>query len=151
MKKLLAVLGVMAIGGGVMADELQDNVGIGFGTMIFQGQTGLVQQVLAATTNSFLGNQTFAISSGTLDAKKPDSLVENKALREFVAGNMDNLAKDIAMGRGETLDTVTELMAVPEGKRAEFHKNLQANFSNIYSSESVTHLDVLNNLEQIAI
>jgi hypothetical protein len=46
---------------------------------------------------------------------------------------------------------VTELMAVPDGKRAEFRKAAQANFSTIYSSESVTHLDVLNNLEQIAI
>ena len=149
MKKLIGTAMLVAVCGLAYADELQDNVGIGFGTMIFQGQTGLVQQVLAATTNGSFGNQTFAISSGTLGAQKPYSIVKNETLRKFVAGNMDNLARDMATGQGETLDTLADLMAVPAAKRGAFRNKLQANFTKIYTSPDVTHLEVLRNLEKV--
>ena len=149
MKKLIGTAMLVAVCGFVYADELQDNVGIGFGTMIFQGQTGLVQQVLAATTNGSFGNQTFAISSGTLGAQKPYSLVKNEALRKFVGDNMDNLARDMATGKGETLDTLADLMAVPASERDAFRRRLQVNFSKIYTSPEVTNLDVLRNLEKV--
>ena len=149
MKKTIGMAALIALCGMAYAGELEDNVGIGFGSMIFEGQTGLVQQVLAATTNGSFGNQTFAISSGTLGAQKPSSFVKNDALRKFVAGNMDNLARDMAMGRGESLDTLAVLMAVPNEKRNAFRSNLQANFTKIYTSADVTHLDVLRNLEKL--
>jgi hypothetical protein len=149
MKKLLSAAMLVAVCGLVHADQLQDNVGIGFGTLIFRGQDGLVQQVLAATTNGSFGNQTFAISSGTLGAQKPDSLVKNDTLRKFVAENMDNLARDMATGKGESLDTLADLMTVPAEKRGEFRTNLQTNFTKIYTSADVTHLDVIRNLEKL--
>ncbi len=50
---------------------------------------------------------------------------------------MDNLAKDIAAGHGETLDTLAELMEVPLQERAEFYSRLQTNFSNIFTSTDI--------------
>ena len=150
MKKLiLAGLLASAVCGLVRAGELEDNVGIGVGSLIFQGQTGLVQQVLAATTNGIFGNQTFAISSGTLGAKRPDALVKNDELRKFVAENMDNLAKDMARGQGETLTVVVELMGVPKAEQAACEKKFQKNFRVIYPTAKVTHLDVLKNIEKV--
>jgi len=148
MKKLIGAALLAAACGMVHADDLQDNVGIGVGTLIFRGQDGLAQQVLAATTNGISG-QTFAISSGTLGAKQPDSIVKRETLKKFVAENMDNLARDMATGKGETLNTLADLMAVPTEERTQFGKKLQANFGKIYTSMDITHIDVIRNLEKL--
>ena len=41
----------------VLAD---DDIGCGAGTIIWEGQSGLVPKVLGATTNGIFGNQTFS-------------------------------------------------------------------------------------------
>jgi hypothetical protein len=151
MKRLLAVVAIVGVlGFTVRAEVPKDNVGIGVGTMIFEGQEGLVSQVCAATTNACFGNQTFAISTGTLGAEQPKTLVRSETLKLFVAANMDNLAQDIAVGRGESLDTVAELLDVPAVNRADFCQRAHARFRTIYASEKVTHLDVLQALSEIS-
>ncbi len=150
MKKILMLSAAAVMAASVAgASELRDNVGVGLGTIIFEGQTGLVQQVLAATTNGSFGSQTFAISSGTSDAKQPAYIVKNKELRLFVAENMDNLAREMAAGRGESLDTLAELMAVPANQRVAFNQKLQTNFSKIYTSSTVTSLEVIQHLASL--
>jgi hypothetical protein len=59
---------------------------------------------------------------------------------------MDNLAKDAAMGQGEYVDTLAELMEVQDSKRAEFSQMLQDNFSNIFTEASVNHVEVIENI-----
>ena len=39
--------------------------GCGLGATVFEGQSGLFPNVLAATTNGTFGNQTFGLTSGT--------------------------------------------------------------------------------------
>lgn len=134
----------------VYAPTPKNNVGIGIGTIIFNGQEGLLSQICAATTNGCFGNQTFAISSGTLGADQPATLVRSETLKQFVAGNMDNLAQDIAVGKGESLNTVAELLDVPAAKRACFRRRARDNFGTIYGSDKVTHLDVLNALSELS-
>lgn len=133
---------------GPSSNTPRDNVGIGLGTLIFDGSDGLVQQVLAATTNGSCGNQTFAITSGTSGAKPWSKLVMNEEINHFVRDNMDTLAREMARGSGETLDTLAELMGVQPAERAAFAKDVQANFRRIYSSANVTHTEVLENLDQ---
>jgi hypothetical protein len=125
----------------------QKNTGCGLGSILFEGQNALASQTFAVTTNGTFGNQTFGITSGTSNCDRPASYTSNEKLKEFVAGNMDNLARDIARGNGEYLNTLAVLAEVPEGTRAEFYSHLQANFSSIYTSEKVTHLEVLKNIE----
>lgn len=125
----------------------QKNTGCGLGSMLFADQNGLASQTFAVTTNGTFGNGTFGITSGTSNCEKPASFSSNQKLQEFVADNMDNLARDIARGNGEYLNTLAVLAGVPEGSRAEFYSRLQANFSSIYTSDRVTHIDVLTNLE----
>jgi hypothetical protein len=40
-------------------------------------------------------------------------------------------------------------MEVPEGQRVDFYSRLQSNFSQIYTSDQVTSIDVLKNIETV--
>lgn len=42
-----------------------DSTGCGLGSMAWRGQSGILPQVAAATTNGTFGNQTFGITFGT--------------------------------------------------------------------------------------
>jgi hypothetical protein len=141
---------VVFLGPAHAAQLNQKNTGCGLGTMVFEGQDGLASQTFAATTNGTFGNQTFGMTSGTSNCEKPASFSSNKKLNEFVSANMDNLAMDIARGNGEYLNTLAILAEVPESKHVVFYRQLQSNFSSIYTSDKVTHIDVLNNIEALS-
>lgn len=150
MKKfLLPVAALIAAGSLHSADDLKANVGIGVGTMIFEGQSGLLSQICAATTNGLFGNQTFAITTGTLGARPWTGIVSNGEVQTFVRENMDQLAREIAAGQGESVDTLAELIAVPASQRAEFAKTLQAKFDVIYDSPTVTSTEVVEHIAQV--
>jgi len=114
--------------------------------MLFKNNDGLLSQTAAATTNGLLGNQTFGISSGTLECNQPAELYAREQLQKFVASNMDSVAKDIARGNGESLDTLAELMQVPVEKRDTFNTQLQKNFDHIFTSAQVTEAEVIENI-----
>jgi len=151
MNKLVALMltgiGVIALAGTAQAD--QKNTGCGLGSMVFKDQNGLLSQVCAATFNGFAGNQTFGISTGTSNCEKATTLTSDARLNQFVHDNMDNLALDISRGSGEYLSTLAVLLDTPEAERAALYHTLQSNFSAIYSSETVTNIDVLNNIEKV--
>lgn len=148
-KLLLPVAALVAAAGLHAADDLRQNVGIGVGTMIFEGQSGLLSQICAATTNGCFGNQTFAITTGTLGARPWTGIVSNGEVQGFVRDNMDRLARDMAAGQGEAIDTLAELIAVPAAERAAFAQKLQANFGAIYASPTVTSTEVVENLAKV--
>jgi hypothetical protein len=125
------------------------NTGCGIGTLIFEGKDGLLSQVCAVTTNGIFGNQTFGITSGTLNCEKFTAFASNEQLDGFVSDNMDQLALDISRGEGEYLLTLAVLLDVPAEQRPEFYALLQSNFTTIYPDATVTHTDVLNNLETV--
>ncbi|MGD9624180.1 MAG: DUF3015 family protein [Arcobacter sp.] len=141
MKKIIGLVAALGLTASVYANE---NTGCGLGSLVIKQQNTVVLQVLAATTNGTSGNQTFGITSGTSNCDKPSNFVSNDKLNKFVAENMDELAMDISAGKGETLETVAKLMNV-ENKEA-FSAKLQANFSNIYSSQNVTSANVIDSI-----
>ncbi|MEE9614047.1 MAG: DUF3015 family protein [Thermodesulfobacteriota bacterium] len=148
MKRLLlcalAVAVVLGVSVTNSSAKVRHNVGCGLGTMIFEQGTsdGLLVQVVAATTNGFLGNQTFGITSGTSECKQQTTIVSTETI-QFVADNMDGIAKDIASGQGESLDTLSELMEIPAEDRSAFYGTLQRNFSEIFPSDKVEATDVI--------
>jgi hypothetical protein len=149
MKKLACVVSVVLMAGafsGVGWAVDQKNTGCGFGSMIFEGQNGLVSQTFAVTTNGTFGNQTFGITSGTSNCEQYSTFTYNKKLNTFVADNMDNLAGDIARGQGEYLNTLAVLMDVPDARKADFRSRLQVHFSDIYTSDKITHSEVVKNI-----
>ena len=131
------------------SETMRRNVGVGLGTMIFGENDGLLSQVLAATTNGLFGNQTFAITSGTSGAEPFDGIVVRRKMEVFVADNMDALARDIAAGRGETIGTLAELMAIPAEEHSAFVFTLQRNFDQIFPEATVTNEVVVDNILQV--
>ena len=141
MKKIISLIAAIGLTTAVYANE---NTGCGLGSMIIKNQNSTMLQAIAATTNGTSGNQTFGITSGTSNCAKPNNYVSNDKLNKFVSENMDELAMDISAGKGETLETVAKLMNVEN--TPEFSSKLQANFSNIYTSENVTSATVIDSI-----
>jgi len=141
MKKIIGLIAALGLTTSIYAN---DNTGCGLGSLIIKEQNTVVLQALAATTNGTSGNQTFGITSGTSNCAKPSNFVSNDKLNKFVGENMDELALDISAGKGETLSTVAKLMNVEN--TVAFSSKLQANFSNIYTSENVTSATVIDSI-----
>jgi hypothetical protein len=57
---------------------------------------------------------------------------------------MDQLAKEIAVGHGESVDTLAELLEISD--KATFSASLQTNYNSIYASQNATMADVLDNI-----
>ena len=157
MKKLIipALFAICAVGQTAHAAEdakLRANVGVGLGTMLFEamGYTDTVLgHTLAATTNGSLSNNAFFITSGTGGANSVD-FVQNKPLRQYVEENLDSLARDMAVGQGESLAAVAELAGIPVAQRAAFYANCQSRFSEVFASENVTSDEVVAGLAKLA-
>jgi hypothetical protein len=148
MKKiLLATALTMLCAGPALAASGKANTGCGLGTVLWDGKSdnSILSQALQATTNGLVGNQTFGITSGTLECGTPSKVVQNERLNRFVHANMDNLAKDIAQGKGETLDTFADLLQVPAEQRATFALNLQQNFDKVFTSDQIAQGEVIDN------
>ncbi len=155
MKKLTTgalVLSLILFATGSAFGDARQNVGCGLGTMLFKSSAdnSTILQALQATTNGTLGTQTFGITSGTSECKTPSKFVSNKELNEFVVANMDNLAKDMARGRGETLEAFAELLQVPQAERPAFYGTLQANFAAVFTSDQVALADVVDNIVTVS-
>ncbi len=143
MKKILvSIAAVIALSSSMMAN-VNNQTGCGLGAMIIKDDSTAVMLALQATTNGTSGNQTFGITSGTLGCKKTQ-FVMNERAEEFVASNMDQLAKEIAQGHGESVDTLAELLEVSD--KAAFATALQSNYNSIYTSQNAKMADVLDNI-----
>lgn len=154
MRKILlaAALTVVMSSTAFAAANARNNVGCGLGTMLWENKAdnSTLFQAFQATTNGTSGAQTFGISSGTSQCQQPSKFVQNEKLIHFVQANMDNLAKDIAMGKGETLDTFAEMLGVAPAQTVAFNSKLQANFGKIFTSENVVLAEVIDNTMTVA-
>lgn len=143
MKKIIVSLAaVVALSSSVMA-TVNNQTGCGLGAMIIKDNSTAVMLALQATTNGTFGNQTFGITSGTLGCQKAQ-FVMNERAEEFVASNMDQLAKEMAQGHGESIDTLAELLEVSD--KVAFAASLQQNYNTIYAHPNVEMAEVLNTI-----
>ena len=146
MKRVVVVVAALLLfAAGTAFAAGNSNIGCGLGYILFKdsNQTSVVQ-ALAATTNGTSGNQTFGVSSGTSECDQPKKFVGNDRLNEFVQANLDELARDISAGQGETLTSVAELMGVPAAERPAFNTNLQAHFQQIFPTPGVEYAQVVD-------
>jgi hypothetical protein len=148
---ILAAFVTLLFSSAAFAASGRANTGCGLGTVLWKGRAdgSIVSQSLQATTNGFLGNQTFGITSGTLECGTPGNVVQNERLKEFVVANMDNLAKDIAVGRGESLNTFNELLQIPADQRSEFNAKLQSSFGSIFTHDQIAYAEVMTNVTTV--
>ncbi|HUH42402.1 MAG: DUF3015 family protein [Sulfurimonas sp.] len=143
MKKILvSIAAVVALSSYAMAG-VNSQTGCGLGSIIIKDDSTAIMLALQATTNGTSGNQTFGVTSGTSGCKKTQFVMNDRA-EEFVASNMDQLAKEIAQGYGESVDTLAELLEVSD--KATFSAALQSNYNSIYTSQNAKMADVLDNI-----
>jgi hypothetical protein len=146
MKKVLISIAAIAALSTAGFATVNNQTGCGLGSQIIHDDSSAVMLALQATTNG-TGIQTFGITSGTSGCKKT-KLVMNERAAEFVASNMDQLSREIAIGQGESVSTLAELLNVQD--KAAFATALQANYNAIYSSDKADMATVLDNVSVIA-
>lgn len=149
MKKTIALLAISGLAALPSTAAAKDGSGCGVGTIIFDGRSGVVPQVLAVTTNGTLGNQTFGISSGTLGCDSDGTVDHAGDTMAFTSDNLDQLAADMAAGEGETLATVGDLIGVDSSQEARFNQVMQDNFSRIFDSRDTTAEEVLTSMKRV--
>ena len=70
-------------------------------------------------------------------------------IKIFAGANLDRLARDMAHGQGETLDTFAHLLKISESDKAAFGQFSRAKFAEIFAGEDVTAEQMLISLEQL--
>ena len=137
---------------GVYAGQARDNCGCGLGTVLWgdKADDNVLSQSLQATTNGSSGTQTFGITSGTVECEQPPKVAASEKLMEFVYASIDQLASDIASGRGEALDTLAELMSVPSEDCNEFYVTLQNNFEYIFETGKESPATILDRIVTVS-
>jgi len=147
-KKFLAVIATAITF--TASNAYAENTGCGWGTMAFEGKSDKGSEILAVTTNGTSGNQTFGISSGTAGCDEGDTIASAE-VQVFASANMNKLARDMAVGEGETLDSLANLMKINEADKANFFALTKTNFDTIYPSEDVTTGEMLSALQDVMV
>jgi hypothetical protein len=118
--------------------------GCGLGSLLFGDDPGKASQILAATTNGTLGNQTFGITSGTSNCEPKRG---SAGARLFIETNREALAKDAARGSGETLAGLSALAGCPDATAVG--ATLQRNFGVVFPHAGVSDHHVSSTVLQI--
>ena len=139
MKKLLAFV-AFAVAFSASSAFAIDSTGCGLGSIILKGQSGMIPQLLAVTTNGSFGNQTFGITTGSSGCDQNGRITggTGKTLA-FLENNLEQFAVDAARGHGKTIDTVAALMGVDAEKAGSVIKE---NFAFIFDSHDVSAVTV---------
>jgi len=122
--------------------------GCGLGSMLFGNQNTREHQVLAATTNGSSWNQTFAMSSGTLNCSPQLNLKTaevKKNMNMFISANNEALAVDIAKQNGETILALSQIVGCKDAQY--LGTKLQSRYSTIYQQNSIH--SVTNNMYDV--
>ncbi|MFW2078864.1 DUF3015 family protein [Acinetobacter sp. ULE_I010] len=145
MLKKIVLAAVLAAGSSVaMADP---DVGCGVGSQVWAGQSGKIPKILAATTNGIFTNQLLGITFGTLGCSGNGKVTAQVVT--FTNENTESLARDMAVGQGESLNVLASLLNVKDADKAHFFAVAKSNFSHIYSTNNQNSLQVLASLQEV--
>lgn len=146
MKKLITAAALAAVMP-LSAFAAPSDAGCGLGSVIFEDHPDtLASNVMAATTNATSGNQTFGMTTGTLNCNARNSVV---AIESFINNNLDHLAVDAARGEGETLDTLAAMLGMDDQAKARLAQSTRENYSDIFASDDTTATDVMQKMFQV--
>lgn len=145
MLKKVALAAILAIGS--TAAFADNDAGCGIGSEIWAGQSGKVAKLLAATTNGLFANQLFGITFGTLGCSGSGTVTAQVVT--FTNENAESLARDMAVGQGESLNVLAELMNIKAEDKARFFAVSKQNFAEIYSTENKDSYKVLTSLQSV--
>jgi hypothetical protein len=110
--------------------------GCGLGSMVPAWKND-IGQIMAATTNASFSSQTFGITSGTSNCST-DGIVNKDMVQEiFVVYNHSALEHEMAIGRGERIESISKLLGCPFHAK-ELGELTKINFSDLIK-ESDNH------------
>jgi Protein of unknown function (DUF3015) len=135
MRKLAGIAAIAMLFPAVALAQ-QNNVGsCGWGSKVFDGQSGVVPQGLAGITNSIFWNQTFGVSFGTSGCTQDGTVRSTWKTSMFIDGNKERLARDMSVGSGEALDSLAHLLGVEATDRVAFNRIAHENMQHIFPSD----------------
>lgn len=136
-KKILFAISLTAVTSASYAgNTTQMAAGCGVGSMIFQDKTGLLYSLFAGTTNS-LTFSTISMTFGLVNCPAEAS-VQGK-IASFIDYNKQQLAVEMAQGRGEHLAALIEMYGVTDQQAAA--NSLKANHTEIFSQQSAEAIE----------
>ena len=145
MKRMLA--GLVLLSGSSIAMAGAGGDGCGWGNALFAGQSGTGPHVLAATTNTSTGNNTFGMTFGTNGCSTAGKL--SYGGKNMVSAIMNELSEDVARGEGDALNTVAVLYGVEPTDRGTFASVMHENFAVLFPSEDVTVDEMIVSMEDV--
>ena len=125
-----------------------DSTGCGLGSLAWRGQSGPAPQILAVTTNTMFGTQTFGITSGTSGCDPNGRITggTGKMVLAFVENNMEQYALDASRGQGETIETLAGILNMDSDRLGEIS---QQHFAELFPTQDVDALQVTLKLLEI--
>lgn len=108
--------------------------GCGLGSVVMDKRSS---QVLVATTNGTSGNQTFAITTGTLNCLDDSSSQVADKMDKYIQINKVQLAGDVAKGNGETIVALSEVMGCQSSQN--LGSALKANYRDVFANDFTTN------------
>ena len=120
---VMALAGVGQAGIAMAYGNPDTGPGCGLGKLAwsdFKRQKDIAPQVMMATTNGTFGSQTFGISTGTSGCTNDGKVWAEHKTEFFVAATFENLAGNMARGRGEHLTALAILLGVPTDHQQMF-------------------------------
>jgi hypothetical protein len=149
MKKLALVAAISLLSTTAAQAEEFGMAGCGLGSLLFEpGST--FTQILAATTNGTLGNQTFGITSGTSNCTKQGVILTDKEQEAFVEANYAQLQQDMATGQGEHLAAFTGLLGCDSGVHGQVATFAQSNYDTVFPTDATTPMQALYTFKMAA-
>lgn len=130
------------------AKAIDSTGGCGLGSMAWRGQSGIIPQVLAMTTNSIFLN-TIGVTLGTSGCD-PNGRVTGGTGRLVLAvieNNMEQFAMDASAGQGETIETIAGILDVDS---KELGAKAQQNFAYLFTDENVEAVDLTLKIMELA-
>ncbi len=150
MKNLVkaTVLSAAVVVAPMTAAQADNDVGCGIGTQIWEGKKGLGYHILASMTNGMLFNS-ISLTFGLVNCDGRDTVTASALRRHYVSTSLDALARDTAVGGGESLDTLASLLDLPVSERPAFAAFAQRHFDRLFPSDSVTSDEMLEALDAL--
>ena len=134
---------------GVSSIALADAPGgpnCGWGNLLLQGKSGLVNHSFASTTNGTSGNATFGMTFGTNGCSVDGALTYGGDSLVWFDDVLDEYSSDVAQGEGETLNAVAVMIGVEKQDRGHFDSVMHENFANLFPNPEVSSQEVLNSM-----
>lgn len=145
MRVFLGVALALALSAGAARAANYAMAGCGLGALVIKENN--MAQILAATLNGLVGNQTFGITSGSLNCVKDGAVASNREAEGFAEANYAALMRQVAAGHGEHLASFASLAGCQP--QPAVMARAQVLGTAIFISEKTTAEEVVQNFRAV--